>query len=171
MLRTLFARLTDRPKRAAALFDRIVAEARQPHWYVAGEVPDTVEGRFAMLATVTALVMVRLDRGGEAARSISVALTERFIDTIDAELRQMGVGDPALGRQVRKLVRALEQRLALFRAALETGRGWREAVLRGVYRDNAPANEALCHSEAKIKQLWQSLDASSDEAVIQGSWE
>ena len=170
MLRTLFARLTDRPKRAAALFDRIVAEARQPHWYVAGEVPDTVEGRFAMLATVTALVMVRLDRGGEAARSLSVALTERFIETIDAELRQMGVGDPALGKQVRKLVRALEHRLALFRASVETGQGWNKAVMRSAYRGHAPTDEALRHSEAKLEQLWQSLDESSDEAGMQGEW-
>ena len=171
MLRSLFARLTERPKPGAELFAKVVAEARRPHWYVEGEVPDTLEGRFAMLATVTALAMVRLDRGEDSALAMSVALTERFIDTIDAELREMGVGDPALGRQVRKLVRALEQRLALFRAALETGRGWREAVLRGAYRDLAPSENALRYSEVELRRLWQALEQASDEAVIQGSWE
>ena len=41
------------------LYDAVVARARAPHWYEAGGVPDTVDGRFDMVAAVLALVLQR----------------------------------------------------------------------------------------------------------------
>ena len=68
MFRALFARLTGQPKRGQGLFGLAVEEARQTHWFVDGEVPDTVNGRFAVLATIVALITVRLERNGEDGR-------------------------------------------------------------------------------------------------------
>src|SRR5205085_4234572 len=79
MLSFLFRGLTAQPARGAALFDAVTAEARRRCWYVEGEVPDTLDGRFGVLATVAALVLVRLEREGEAGNEASVALTERFV--------------------------------------------------------------------------------------------
>ena len=94
MLGFLFRRLTAEPPRGTALFDAVTAEARQPHWYVEGQVPDTLDGRFAVLATVTAWSLVRLERGGDAGNAASVALTERFIEVMESEHRELGLGDP-----------------------------------------------------------------------------
>ena len=80
MLRFLFGRLTEAPRRGQALFDAVVAEARRKHWYLEGEVADSIDGRFAVLATVCALFIVRLEEGGEAGESGSADLTERFIE-------------------------------------------------------------------------------------------
>ena len=130
MLRKLFARLTaDRPPPPGApLFAAAVAEARQRHWFADGGVADDVDGRFAVLATVLALVSVRLELGGTAARSHGAALVERFVDAMDAEHRQMGVGDPAIGKTVRRLVSALGNRVELWRDSVAQGEGWPEAV-------------------------------------------
>ena len=65
MISALFARLTGGPRRGHALFDLAVAEARRTHWFLDGEVPDTVNGRFAVLATIVALITLRLEQGGE----------------------------------------------------------------------------------------------------------
>ena len=65
MLGFLFRGLTAEPARGAALFDALTAEARRHGWYVAAEVPDTLDGRFAVVATVTAITIVRLEREGE----------------------------------------------------------------------------------------------------------
>ncbi|QNP44091.1 hypothetical protein H9L15_05985 [Sphingomonas daechungensis] len=110
MFRALFARLTDEPKRGQALFRLAVAEARRPDWYLRGQVPDTVNGRFAVLATIVALLMVRLDRDGEPGKDAGTALTERLVESLDAEIREMGTGDPTLGKQVRQLVGAVAGR-------------------------------------------------------------
>ena len=65
MLSFLFRGLTADPHRGTALFDAVTAKAREPHWYVEGTVPDTLDGRFAVLTTITALVLARLEQAGE----------------------------------------------------------------------------------------------------------
>jgi cytochrome b pre-mRNA-processing protein 3 len=168
MIFSLFARLTAGSKRGEALFHSAVAEARRPHWFVEGGVPDTVEGRFAMLATVIALIMVRLERSGPEAEAATVALTERFIEVIDAEVREMGVGDPALGRQVRALLGALATRVERWRAAIGEELEWTSAVLRSVYRDKSPDAEALAHTESALRSLWLRLERSSEANLVEG---
>ena len=111
MLRFLFPGLTADPERGAALFDAVTSEARKAHWYVEGGVPDDLDGRFRILATIAALAIVRLEQlGGERE---SVALTERFIEVMEAEHRELGLGDPGLGKTVRRLVGALGRRVEL----------------------------------------------------------
>ena len=162
MLSFLFPRLTPaEASRGSALFSALVGEARQAHWYVEGQIPDTLDGRFAVLATVTALATVRLERGGEAARLEAVALTERFVEAMDTEHRELGIGDPALGRKVRRLVGALARRVELWRDAVDGGR-WDDAVAASL-NSAAPA-----HCEAALRTVWARLDAASDEALADG---
>lgn len=166
MLRSLFPRLTAAADRAGPLFDWVTAAARAPHWYREGQVPDTLEGRFAMLATVAALVIVRLERGGPAGIEASVALTERFVEVMESEHREMGLGDPRLGRTVRKLVSGVARRVDIWRAALAAG-DWTEAARASVY-GGAVGADALDHSAAAIRALWSTLDEAADQALIEG---
>ena len=57
MLGFLFRGLMAEPARGAPLFATLTGEARKPHWYVEGAVPDTVDGRFAVLATIVAMAL------------------------------------------------------------------------------------------------------------------
>ena len=91
--------------------------------------PDTVDGRFAMVAAVTALILLRLEDEGEAARRDSVLLTETFIDDMDSSLRQIGIGDFVVGKHVGKLVGALGGRVGAFRDAERLD----EAVQRNIF--------------------------------------
>lgn len=168
MLSSLFARLTADRKRGAELFAGVVAEARREHWYVGGQVPDTVDGRFSVLATTTALVLVRLDRSDAAMPNTAAALTERFVESLDAELREMGLGDPAIGKQVRRLVGSLESRVGSWKEAIGGSTNWGNAVLSSMYRGNPPAAEAFEHSRAATHELWQRLKHIPDEALAEG---
>jgi len=168
MLRFLFPGLTADRHRGRTLFEALVAEARRKDWYRVANVPDTVEGRFAMLATVMALAIVRLEQGGDDARMQSVAITERFIADLDAELRQMGINDPSLGKQVRSLVRSLERRVGLWRHAIESGEGWNETVDRSVYRGRAPDGETAARAGDELRRFWAALEERDDVALIAG---
>jgi cytochrome b pre-mRNA-processing protein 3 len=166
MLSFLFPRLTPSDaSRGSALFAALVGEARQPHWYVEGQIPDTLDGRFAVLATMAALATVRLERGGEGARMESVALAERFVEAMDAEHRELGIGDPTLGRKVRKLVGALARRVELWRDAID-GERWDEAVKASLNATNA---DALAHCEAALHQVWAKFEAASDASLAEGA--
>ena len=167
MLRFLFPRLTSAPGRGTALFAAVTRRAREPHWYLAGEVPDTLEGRFRMLATVAALATVRLEQAGDGGEAASVALAERFIEAMEAEHREMGLGDPALGRAVRRLVGALARRVELWRDAASGTAGWNEAAQESVYT-GAVAPSALAHTAEALRGLWSELRAADIAALEEG---
>lgn len=156
MLNFLFRGLTADPARGAELFAAVTDEARRPHWYLEGGVADTLDGRFAMLSTIAALVLVRLEQLGENGNVASVALTERFIEVMESEHRELGLGDPALGRKVRRLVGALARRTELWRGAAAGDRDWREATADSVY-DGETSEDALRHTSEGLKKVWARL--------------
>jgi cytochrome b pre-mRNA-processing protein 3 len=163
MLDFLFRRLTADPRRGAALFEAVTRIAREPHWYVEGQVPDTLDGRFAVLSTVIALALVRLEPDGEAGDAVSVALTERFIETMEAEHRELGLGDPTLGKTVRRLVGSLARRTELWRSAEDAMQAARESM----YRHHV-ATDALDHSAAALQRLRADLESASLADIAEG---
>ena len=167
MLGFLFRGLTADPRRGAPLFDAVTAKARAPHWYVEGTVPDTLDGRFAVLATITALVLARIELEGEAGNPTSVALTERFIEVMESEHRELGLGDPTLGKTVRKLVGSLGRRTELWRSATGGGIDWNEATRESLYKNSGSA-DALRHSAEALRNLWTKLQDVSAIALAQG---
>jgi cytochrome b pre-mRNA-processing protein 3 len=170
MLGNLFRTLTAKPSRGAKLFAAATAEARKPHWYIEGAVPDTIDGRFAVLATVLALVIVRLEQLGQEGNAASVALTERFIEVMESEHRQTGLGDPKLGRTVRKLVGSLSRRVTLWRSAAAGERESTEAARESLYKD-VPRADALQHSSAALQRLWTAIAGAGVDALVDGRLE
>ena len=167
MLSFLFRRLTTGPSAWPELFDSVTSEARHPHWYIEGKVPDTLDGRFAVLATVMALVLVRLEQlGGEGNRA-SVALTERFIEVMESEHRELGLGDPTLGKTVRRLVGSLAQRVGLWRSAIAGERDWADVTRESLYR-SAVVADALAHSASALQRLWGHLAIAGLDDLQQG---
>lgn len=170
MLGFLFRGLTAASSSGTALFDALTAEARQPHWYVEGKVPDTLDGRFAVLVTLTSLALVRLEGNGREGDQLSVALTERFIEVMESEHRELGLGDPTLGKTVRKLVAMLARRTSLWRSAAAGETDWGGAARESLYRAEVfPAD--LDHSAACLRRLWQRLARAGLKALAIGELE
>jgi len=167
MLDFLFLRLTAEPKRGAKVFDAVTKFARQPHWYVEGAMPDTLDGRFAVLATIIALVLVRLEADRDAGDLVSVALTERFIEVMESEHRELGIGDPTLGRTVRKLVGSLARRTDLWRSATCGETGWTQAVRESLRKTDLSAS-AVAFWESALKRFWSELEARPLGDIEQG---
>ena len=167
MLGFLFRRLTAEPQRGSALFDAVTKIAREPHWYVEAKVPDTIDGRFAVLASVLALVLVRLERDGEAGDRVSVGVTERFIEVMESEHRELGLGDPTLGRTVRKLVGRLARRTERWRSAVAGQADWVTTTEQNLYK-GAVLAEALAHAADRLKRLWARLEQSPLSDIEQG---
>ena len=98
----------------APLYKAVVAEARRPDWYRQGRVPDTLDGRFDMVAAVLSLVLLRLEEEGDAGRAPSAHLTELFVEDMDGQLRERGIGDIVVGKHVGRMMGALGGRLGAF---------------------------------------------------------
>jgi cytochrome b pre-mRNA-processing protein 3 len=147
------------------LYRAVVARARQPEWYTAGAVPDTLDGRFDMVALVLSLVLLRLERDGTAHAVLNVALTERFVDDMDGSLREMGVGDLSMGKYVGRMVSALGGRLGAYRVALHEGGDLGEALTRNLYRGEAPDADALLWMVARVRALFATVDAATFDDI------
>jgi cytochrome b pre-mRNA-processing protein 3 len=103
---------------APELYGLIVTAARQPEFYLSGGVPDTKEGRFALLVVHLALVLERLRPEGDAGAALGQALIETFVTDIDDNMREIGIGDLSVPRSVKKAAAALENRWNRYRVHL-----------------------------------------------------
>ena len=104
-----------------AIYGMIVTQAREPLFYRDLGVPDTVNGRFDLLVLHLWMVLHRL-KSMEGAADLSQALFDHFCDDMDANLREMGVGDLTVPKRMRAFGEAFYGRAAAYDLALTAGR-------------------------------------------------
>lgn len=131
-----------------ALYARAVAQARLEPFYENWGVPDTVEGRFEMVALHVYLLMRRLKGEGatdlKSAKEVSQCLLDAMFRNLDDALREMGVGDLVVGKKIRALAENFYGRLGAYEAAFGAGdaqAALAKALGRNVY-ENEEAPEA-----------------------------
>ena len=164
----LFSRRSSEPD-GTALYAAIVAETRRKEYYLGAAVPDTIDGRFAVLSSLLALADIRLGQGDEAARAVAPRLTERFIADMDVQMREAGFGDPSLGKQVRMMVGSLASRVERWQQVIDHGAAWDEAVVPSLYRDAPPDEAAIEAGSALMREWWQRLGDASDAELVEGN--
>ena len=119
-LSRLFSKQPDAREAVRPLWHRVVEIAREKEWFAQCGVADTVPGRFDAITLVLSLVLLRMERD-EALIAPSVRLTELFVDDMDGQLRQNGVGDIVVGKHIGKLMSVLGGRLGAYRDGLAAG--------------------------------------------------
>ncbi|GMM61978.1 ubiquinol-cytochrome C chaperone family protein [Novosphingobium pituita] len=128
LLARLMGRSHDERDGVRPLWHRVVEIAREKEWYATCGVADSVAGRFDMITLILALVLLRMERD-EALITPSVWLTELFVEDMDGQLRQGGVGDLVVGKHIGKLMGTLGGRLGAYRTALAADQAERELAL------------------------------------------
>ncbi|WP_428408351.1 ubiquinol-cytochrome C chaperone family protein [Hyphococcus sp.] len=117
MFKTLF-RKDPALEAGRALYAAAVEQARTPALYDRLGAPDTVEGRFEMVALHVWLVMRRL-KGDEGAKKVSQCLFDAMFQNMDDSLRELGVGDLQVGKKIRKLAENFYGRIGAYEAAMK----------------------------------------------------
>ncbi|WP_294295057.1 ubiquinol-cytochrome C chaperone family protein [uncultured Sphingomonas sp.] len=159
-------RLFGRKDEAASLYRAVVERARAAHWYETGDVADTIDGRFDMIAAVLSIVLLRIE-AEPGAESFGVALAERFVDDMDPQLREIGIGDIVVGKHVGKMMSMLGGRLGAYRQGLAAG-SLDPALLRNLYRDQHPGDAALAHVRGSLMSLHAALAKTELDALKAG---
>ena len=103
------------------LYDRLVKHARLPFYYGELGVPDTPEGRFEILALHVGLTIRRLMQEEGAGRATAQSLMDLMIADMDVNLRELGVGDLSVGKQVKRLAGQLNARIDVLQKAFDSG--------------------------------------------------
>jgi cytochrome b pre-mRNA-processing protein 3 len=168
---TLFKRLFARDDERGAvrsLYAAITARARLPHWYIDGAVPDTIDGRFEMVALLLSLVLIRLEALGDAAAAPAARLTETFVDDMDGQLRELGMGDVVVGKHIGKMMSALGGRIGAYRIGLSDAAVLGDALVRNLYAGVAPAETAQRHVSAQVARVSRQLGQRALPALLAG---
>lgn len=130
-----------KPDPSEALYGAIVAAARQPKFYAEWMVPDTLDGRFDMMILLVFLVMDRMREFGAEADDLRQALTDKFFAEMDSALREVGVGDLAVGKRVRKMAEAYFGRATAYTNAMAKGEfDMQQALARNVFAESDASN-------------------------------
>ena len=164
-----FGNLGAPPRRTIeTIYGMIVAQAREPAFYVSYNVPDTVNGRLDLLILHLWLVLRRLrqDAGGA---EVSQALFDRFCADMDANLREMGVGDLTVPKRMQAFGEAFYGRSTAYDLAFESGvddlaQALGRNVLDGKFPDSA--RRLADYTMAANGGLEKSAFAS----ILNGSW-
>lgn len=148
------------------LWHRTVEIAREPQWYAKGGVADTLSGRFDAVALVTALVMLRM-HGNPELKAPAARLTELFIEDMDGQMRQSGVGDLMVGKRMGKVMQALAGRIEALRQALTKtdDTDLVAAIERNVTMTEAGSPAAVA---AEVRVLAAALAATPDDDLLAG---
>ena len=169
-MRLPFLKPKDLPD-AGPLYAAIIAETRRPDWYREAGVPDTLDGRFAVLTSLLALTDIRLERGADVARALGPRLAEKFIADMDAQMREAGFGDPSLGNQVRTMVGSLALRVDRWRLAVEAVEPWDEVAVATLYAEGPPGDAAAGQGVETTREWWRRLQQAGDSALARGEIE
>lgn len=97
---------------AARLHDAVVTRSRTPVFYAELGVPDTVDGRFDLIALHAWMALEALQVAG--LNDLSQALTDALFIGFDEGLRDLGVGDMGMNRRLRKIADAFYGRLKAY---------------------------------------------------------
>jgi cytochrome b pre-mRNA-processing protein 3 len=108
-------------RKAAKIYGSIVTQARQPAFYAALGIPDTVLGRYEMIVVHMFLALEKLHGEGAGAEPLRRALVEHFITDMDDSMRQLAVGDMAVPRRVKKAAAGLKERVERYCVAVNSG--------------------------------------------------
>lgn len=147
---------------ARRLYVAVVEQARQPDFYTACGVPDTVTGRFDLIALHGFLVMNRL-KDSTAMRPLAQALSDVVVDDMDRNLREMGTGDLSVGKKVKRIMEGYFGRLEGYEQALsDDDKGLAAALGRNLFAGVTPSDGQLA---ALVRYVRREAAGLADQPV------
>jgi cytochrome b pre-mRNA-processing protein 3 len=162
-----FGKSAARRALGSRLYAVLVARAREPAFFREFEVPDTIDGRFDLVALHGWLALEHLK--GEPAQ----ALTDAIFIGFDEAMREQGQGDMGLGRKMRQFADAWYGRMSAYGAAKDEEE-LAAALARNLYRgrpDNAIRARYLAdYAFAAREYLKYSADGDLDFGPLPTMW-
>ena len=192
-LRQLF--IPKPPSEVEATYIALLRAARNPFFFTALNVPDTIDGRFELIVLHLFLLQHRLtNEGGLApyprhedgvtpAASGSLALridkttgasetafcqflSEAFFNDMDTSLREMGVADTGVSKRIKKMGKAYHGRLQAYTAGLNDATALRAALARNLYGTVEQGDVEALHRLASYVETMTAQLATTNTALI-----
>ena len=154
----------------AALYGAVVAQARCPRFYEDYGVADAVLGRFDMIVLHAALLLRRMREGDSGMQRLAQGVFDAFCLDIDHNLREMGISDQGVPRQMKRVGEAFYGRAKAYDAALALADNGllAEALTRNVYAEAVEPQVAAAQLAAYVRRVVDALQGQDLAALARG---
>lgn len=158
-----------RPDTISALYGMIVAQARLPCFYRDYAVADTVNGRFDLIVLHLTLLLDRLQQDA-ALKDLGQGVFDRFCQDMDHNLREIGIGDLKVPKEMARIGEAFYGRQTAYLAALAapTPNELVDAIARNIYTGAAPAPPEAARLAAYMRVAVGDLRAQDVRGLAAG---
>ena len=145
------------PDTISTLYGMIVAQARLPVFYRDYAVADTVNGRFDLLVLHLSMVLGRLWQDSEQApalKQLGQGIFDRFCMDMDDNLREIGIADLKVPKEMTKMGQAYYGRAQAYQAALDApdDEALVETITRNIYAGAPPEPPTARRLAAYMRQ-------------------
>ncbi len=159
-------------KMADALYANIVSAARNPNLYGTQKVPDTANGRFELIILHIFMLFRRLQDDEAKVQSIKQKTFDRFLEDMDVNLREIGVGPDGVPKRIQKMLENFYGRAAAYQKALETNdlNKIAEVIARNFYTDNDASKLGATMLAKYVSKSVAYLEAQDIEILLNSNF-
>jgi cytochrome b pre-mRNA-processing protein 3 len=151
------------------LYGAIVAQGRNPAFYADYRVADTPEGRFDMILLHLILLVRRLRRESAPIRALGQGVFDLFCRDMDHSFREMGIGDLAVPKHMRRVAEAFYGRAAAYDAAIDSAddEDLAAVLARNIFPQSAGPSLGAGRLARYVRGAIDALDRQEAEAFVQ----
>lgn len=154
------------------LFLSVIDNSRTPFFYSDLNVEDSLDGRFDVMAIHMAIVLDKFDQHDEKADAATIKriIQEIMFDNLDLTLREIGVGDLAVGKKIKVMAEAFYGRMMVYQDLFRTidEEKMSEALLRNLYRGKEVKEDVIKKMAAYVYQQHKNVINQNIDDILLG---
>ena len=155
------------------IYQKIIIFSRNKIFYTKFLVPDTIDGRFDVLSLLVVIVIYRLSFISKNGSKVSQSLFDMLFKDLDYSLREMGAGDAAVTKNMRKFISSYMGRQKAYTKAFEKKnvRDLEISIINNVFRNTKVSDKISLSLTKKTLFILETLFNVSDQDILRGKFE
>ena len=155
------------------IYQKIVNISRNKIFYTKYNVPDTIDGRFDMLALITIIVVHRLSKIKNEGVELSQKIFDIVFKDLNYSLRELGAGDVSVANNMKKLISSYMGRQKIYVKAFknEDEKFLALAFKNNIFRNKDQNKNLILLLSKNIFRINKKLDLIEDKKMLNGDFD
>ncbi len=118
-------------------YQKIIDVSRHKVFYTKLKIPDTLDGRYDLLALFSIILTFSLSKSGKKGFELSQILFDKIFLDLDLSLREMGAGDAGIHIKMKNMIRSYMGRQKSYYNCFEKVNfiEFEKSIIRNIYRN------------------------------------
>ena len=155
------------------IYQKIINFSRNKIFYTKYNVPDTIDGRFDMLALITIIVVHRLSKIKNEGIELSQNIFDIVFKDLDFSLRELGAGDVSVANNMKKFISSYMGRQKTYVKALKNKdeKFLALAFKNNIFRNKDQKKNLIFLFSKNIFRINKKLHLIEDKKMLNGDFD